>query len=152
MSFGMTEVYASALPASVDGEIEFRLPRVAGYVALKIKAWIDRSSVHDLKDAPDLALALYWAGESIAFTDRFWSDPDLVGACNADASLGGATLLGGDARSILGERADSLCQLFTSESRERLARTMGSSAAELRLGDVERRTALLDALVTGLRG
>ncbi len=150
--FGMTEVYAAAHTASTVGGPVIRVPTVAGYVALKIKAWIDRSAVHNQKDAPDLGLALFWAAESAAFQDRFWNDLDLFGAWEADASLGGAALLGADVRDVLGaESADRLADLFTPTSRAELAGAMPDSPG-LILGDVDRRAARLEALVSGLRG
>lgn len=54
----MTQVYATADAVRFGGGPEIRLPTVAGYVALKLKAWIDRSAVYNEKDAPDLGLAL----------------------------------------------------------------------------------------------
>jgi len=149
--FGMTQVYAAAHTASFgDGPI-IRVPTVAGYVALKIKAWIDRSAVHNDKDAPDLGLALFWAAESAEFEDRFWADLDVVSAWEADGGLGGAALLGKDVREVLGEdAADHLADLFTAASRERLARAIPDSS-QLILGDTERRVALLEALISGLR-
>lgn len=55
--FGMTQVYATVDAVRFGGGPEIRLPTVAGYVALKLKAWIDRSAVYNEKDAPDLGLA-----------------------------------------------------------------------------------------------
>ena len=151
--FGMRRVYATADTARFDDGLEIRLPTVAGYVALKLKAWIDRSAVHNQKDAPDLGLALFWASESPSFTDRFWADLDLVGRWNADPGTGGAALLGAGVREVLGEAAgDHLAELFTDASRDELSRVLRSSEAHLLLGDRDRRTATLNALAVGLRG
>jgi predicted nucleotidyltransferase len=86
--FGMTAVYADSRSAVVRGGPHFRLPTVAGYTALKLKAWVDRSANHNEKDAPDIGLILFWASESAVFSERFWSDFDLVDATGADAALG----------------------------------------------------------------
>ncbi|MEO6532223.1 MAG: hypothetical protein ABIO06_01475 [Pseudolysinimonas sp.] len=151
--FGMTQVYVSAHSASFGGGLDIRVPTVAGYVALKLKAWIDRSAVHNQKDTPDLALALFWAAESPSFTDRFWGNAELFGAWDADVGLGGAALLGEDMRRVLGaEAGDHLAELFTKASHDQLARAIDSSSRELGLGDRDRRITALAAMTTGLRG
>ncbi len=150
--FGMSEVYAAAHTARFEDELEIRLPTVAGYVALKLKAWIDRSAVHNQKDAPDLGLALFWASESPSFNDRFWGDIDLVSEWNADPGLGGAALLGADVREVVrGAAGDHLAGLFTEASREELSRALRSADRQLLLGDFERRMAALAALQAGLQ-
>lgn len=162
--FGMAEVYGSSRPVSVGDGLGIRLPTVGGYVALKLKAWLDRSAVHNHKDAPDLGLALFWAGESAFFTDRFWDDHELFGEHGADAGRGGAAVLGADVRRALGSAAaDRLAALVTAESRDRLARTLETNRRDyaiaegerhriVDLGDTERRRSLIDALAAGLLG
>lgn len=151
--FGMTQVYAAACTASLGENPVIRVPTVGGYVALKLKAWIDRSAIFNYKDAPDVGLALYWAAESRSFADRFWNEHALVDRWEADAGLGGAALMGDDVRQVLGAgAADVLAGLFTPENREILARSLHSSQREFALGDLSRRVALLDALSVGLRG
>ena len=150
--FGMSQVYASAHLASFGDGLEIRLPTVAGYVALKLKAWIDRSEVHNFKDAPDLGLALFWAAESPSFTERFWTDLDLFSTWQTDVGLGGAALLGDDVRQVLGDAAgDHIAELFTEESRDKLARALRNSEPEILIRDIDRRITLLAALTTGLR-
>jgi len=151
--FGMIQVYATAQTASFGPGLEIRLPTVGGYVALKLKAWIDRSAVHNQKDAPDLGLALFWAAESPAYTDRFWADSEMFSRWEADVGLGGAALLGRDVRDVLGAQASGqLADLFTVTSREELSRALNSSARDLSLGDLSRRMSALSALAVGLRG
>ncbi len=151
--FGMTQVYAAARDATFGDGLEIRLPTVAGYVALKLKAWIDRSAVYNYKDAPDLGLALFWATESTSFADRFWSDVDTVGRWQADAGLGGAAHMGEDMRQVLGATAaEHVADVFTADTRDRLARALESGRRELALGDLTRRRALLEAMTDGLRG
>jgi predicted nucleotidyltransferase len=151
--FGMSQVYAAAHEATFGDGLDIRLPTVAGYVALKLEAWIDRSAVHNQKDAPDLGLALYWAAESRAFAERFWGDSDLFSKWEADVGLGGAALLGADVREVLGEdAAGHLAELFTVESRGQLSGALRSSERDLGLGGSDRRLATLEALTNGLRG
>lgn len=151
--FGMEEVYETAVQVTLGNGYIVRLPTVAGYVALKLKAWIDRSAMYNYKDAPDVGLALYWAAESEAFTSRVWVDYDLIDDWGADVALAGAALLGRDIRQQLGASVgDKLADLFTVESRGRLARLLSSDAHALGLGDESRRSALLGALQVGLCG
>lgn len=162
--FGMAEVYGSSRPASFGDGLDIRLPTIGGYVALKLKAWVDRSAVHNRKDAPDLGLALFWAGESASFTDRFWDDHELFGQHGADAGRGGAAVLGGEVRLAVGDTAAGrLAALFTADSRDRLARTLeanrrdyavaeGDGHRVVDLGDAARRGALIDAFAAGLVG
>jgi predicted nucleotidyltransferase len=150
---GMTQVYSSSRTATFGGDLRIQLPTVPGYVALKLKAWIDRSSVYNEKDAPDLGLALYWAAESTSFSDRFWAGFDLVGKWEADVGLGGAALLGAGVRQAVGDEVgDALVDLLTVESRDQLARALESVHRMLGLGNATRRRTLLDALADGLRG
>ncbi|MGV8881816.1 MAG: hypothetical protein ACOH19_06655 [Rhodoglobus sp.] len=151
--FGMTQVYASAQIATFESGIRIRIPTVAGYVALKLKAWIDRSADYNYKDAPDLGLALFWAAESSAFTDRYWDDVELFTTWGADVGLGGAALLGCDVRQELGQEAsDHIASLFTETNRTELARALRSSEPRLLLGNTDRRIAVLNALLKGLSG
>lgn len=151
--FGMTQVYKSAQVATFENGTGIRVPTVAGYVALKLKAWIDRSASYNYKDAPDLGLALFWAAESASFTDRYWSDIDLFTMWGADAGLGGAALLGNDVRQELGQDASRhIAALFTETNRTELARALRSSEPRLLLGDADRRIAALAALHSGLIG
>lgn len=151
--FGMTQVYASADTATLEDGLTVRVPTVAGYVALKLKAWIDRSAVHNQKDAPDLGLALFWASESASFAERFWGDAELVGTWEADVGLGGAALLGSDVRQVLGpEGGDHVAALFSEINREELARALRHAPPELLLGDFDRRLAAFAAMAMGLRG
>jgi predicted nucleotidyltransferase len=151
--FGMSQVYEAAQAVLVENGPEIRLPTVAGYVALKLKAWIDRSAVHNEKDAPDVGLALFWASESQRYNDQFWGDVEFVGRWNADPGLGGAAILGAEVREVLGPAAsDHVAELFTGASREQLSRLLRSSPRELLLGDHDRRMAALAALTAGLHG
>ncbi len=58
--FGFQDVWDSALQVDVAGAPTVRLPSVAGYTALKLRAWLDRAPAHSYKDGPDLASAMYW--------------------------------------------------------------------------------------------
>lgn len=150
---GMAQVYASAQFLRVDDVLKIRIPTLAGYIALKLKAWIDRSADLNYKDAPDLGLALYWAAESSSVTDRVWADLDTVSRWEADVGLAGAAVLGEDVRSTIGpETGDALVNLFTSENRELLAHSLASAPAKFHLGDRGRRLALINALTDGIRG
>lgn len=58
--WGFTEVFERALPLALPGGNTIRIPTVAGYTALKLAAWLDRSANGGYKDAADIATAMYW--------------------------------------------------------------------------------------------
>lgn len=69
--FGFRDVYERAVQLTLPNGQSIRLPQPAGYVALKMRSWIDRSQYHGQdKDAKDLALATFWYQESSEIVDR----------------------------------------------------------------------------------
>ncbi|MEG3613596.1 hypothetical protein [Isoptericola haloaureus] len=58
--FGFQDVWNDAQVIDVNGAGPVRLPTVAGYTLLKLRAWLDRVQQPNYKDAPDLACAMYW--------------------------------------------------------------------------------------------
>lgn len=151
--FGMRAVYAGALVADFAGSIA-KLPTPAGFAALKLKAWIDRSAFHEFKDANDLALCLYWALEDQASVAALWDTRlEILESLDFDVDRGAAVILGERVRDTLGdEDARVLQHLLTSECLKQLTRWMSSSSVEVvrRIGDEARRLQLLDALVIAL--
>ncbi|WIB01805.1 hypothetical protein [Curtobacterium sp. MCBA15_012] len=89
--FGFQDVFADAAELVLPSGYRVRVPSAPGYVALKLRAWVDRSSYDD-KDARDLALAVEWYCSSPEMVNELWdevedavfleyeSDTDLVGA------------------------------------------------------------------------
>lgn len=62
--WGFAEVFACALPLALPCGTSIRIPTVAGYAALKLAAWLDRSANGEYKDAADIATAMYWYAKS----------------------------------------------------------------------------------------
>lgn len=62
--WGFAEVFAAALPLQLPHAGIIRIPTEAGYAALKLAAWLDRSSYGEFKDAADIAAVVYWYSKS----------------------------------------------------------------------------------------
>lgn len=58
--FGFQEVFDGSLDLTTPSGHNIRLPTPAGYAALKLKAWCDRSVSGEYKDAADIATACDW--------------------------------------------------------------------------------------------
>ena len=91
--FAFQDVYERAQPLTLPGGATVRMPETAGYAALKMRAWIDRSVD---KDAKDLALCAYWYEESEEVSDRLYSPdegPEIQAPVGWDYPLAAARLL-----------------------------------------------------------
>jgi predicted nucleotidyltransferase len=62
--WSFAEVFEGALPLALPSGHTIRIPTVAGYAALKLAAWLDRSAYGEYKDASDIATVLYWYSKS----------------------------------------------------------------------------------------
>ncbi len=71
--FGFQDVYYHSLPLTLPSGLSIRIPQPAGYGALKMRSWLDRSVHGEYKDAPDLALLTYWYRESNSVEERIFS-------------------------------------------------------------------------------
>ncbi|SEB46844.1 hypothetical protein [Arthrobacter woluwensis] len=112
--FGFRDVYERALPLRITAGSSIRIPRPAGYAALKMRSWIDRSTFNEYKDARDLPLVAYWYRQSSHVTDRLYDTTehiDILESVEFDTDLGAIRLLARDV-------ADQL----SSPSRDDLAR------------------------------
>jgi predicted nucleotidyltransferase len=150
--WAFSEIFASALPLPLPAGMTVKLPTVAGYAAAKLGAWLDRSEWHEAKDAADVALVLYWYGESSSVHDRLYETEagnEVLAAESTDLSLAAARLLGRDISATIG----------TARLAELLARWPGDMQLLVReLGfvgatwprDAARRRALLEALTRGI--
>ncbi|HWH26168.1 MAG TPA: hypothetical protein VNT53_05930 [Pseudolysinimonas sp.] len=149
----MSRVYDLADLASDGADTHCRVPTIEGYAALKLKAWVDRSSYGNVKDASDVGLVLYWCVQLIPLQERLWTkDIDLLVDAEYDAELAAVSALGRDIRSAIGpEFSRRLSELWTAESRTRMSTYLASSVPQLRsLGDADRRRALMQAVVDRL--
>lgn len=118
--FGFQDVLRSSRIVDLRGGGSVRLPTVAGYVLLKLKAWVDRSAWHAYKDASDLMVAMHWYAEAKTMTDRLYeSDVGLAlfAAADYDEPLAAAGLAVDDAlRLLTPERRAELAELWPAEA------------------------------------
>lgn len=97
--FGFQDVYKWSVPLDLPGGAVARIPTPAGYAALKMRSWVDRSVYGENKDAKDLALCVYWYEESPEINDRLYSPgegEELLIAVGWDYPLAAARMLGTD--------------------------------------------------------
>lgn len=102
--FGFEDIYERSAHLELPGGRTIRIPQPAGYAALKMRAWIDRSVDGNDKDASDLAVAIRWYQESEAVRDALYDSDDglrLLGAVDFDLELAATDLLALDIRGQL---------------------------------------------------
>ncbi len=155
---GFQEVFDRGYHLSLPTVGAIRIPTVAGYTALKLVAWLDRSESGRYKDAPDIAAALYWYITSPpAAKDRLYGDPphhgfDILDKFEFDEDRALAYLLGEDVAATVGlERLAELAARWPGPPRgEVLAPRMDIDAALSTWSpDIGRREELLAALTLG---
>lgn len=96
--FADTFARADEVPLALGQRI--RIPTPPGYAVLKTHAWLDRSERHEYKDAPDLAIAVYWYADDvdrIFAKQNFWA----MELHDFDQTMAAAALLGRDMRNGL---------------------------------------------------
>lgn len=149
--FGFRDVYEHALPLALPSGQTVRLPHPAGYAALKMRSWIDRSVYygHD-KDAQDLALATFWYQNSPQIEDRLYdTDPgfEILTELDIDADLAAVRLLGLDAAAQLSPaNRDDLARRWAEQDLHSLARDFTLPAGGPRSADLTRRQRLVAQL------
>lgn len=148
--FGFEDVFDRALYIDLPGAgHRIRIPTPAGYAALKSRAWVDRSTYGEYKDAEDLALALRWYDEWDDIQDRLYGDQvDISDRYEFDMPLAAAHLLGLDVRSQLAPaNADDLSRAFSGSDIARFA-----SRIAVQPGNHERGVEVTSAFQAGLMG
>ena len=103
--WGFTEVFKAAQPLPLPNAGTIRIPTVAGYAALKLAAWLDRSAYGEYKDASDIATVLYWYSKAPAVTERLYDTArghDLMLQEDYDDAAAAARILGEDIADIIG--------------------------------------------------
>lgn len=101
---GFTDVYKNAHPLRLSDALTIRIPHPAGYTALKMQAWLDRSARGEYKDAVDLATAAMWYAHSPDVFDWLFesgSGRKLLVQSEMDVPLASALALGQQVRSQL---------------------------------------------------
>lgn len=150
--FGFRDVYDRSLPLMLPTGHEIRIPQPAGYVALKIRSWIDRSVHHygHDKDAKDLALAAFWYQNAAEISERLYDTDDgfaVLAESGMDVEAASTRLLGEDALSQLStaNRGD-LARRWAERDMESLARDFLLPTGGPRSPTLERRRALVAQL------
>jgi predicted nucleotidyltransferase len=104
--WGFKEVFSAAPPLPLPGGSNVRIPTVAGYAALKLAAWLDRSAYGEYKDASDIAAVLSWYAESIDVQNRLYDTThgqDILVQEDVDDQAAAARFLGEDIATVIGD-------------------------------------------------
>ncbi|MGH8961604.1 MAG: hypothetical protein ACRDWT_10520 [Jatrophihabitantaceae bacterium] len=147
------EIFAASLPLLPPAVGTVRIPTVAGYAAAKLGAWLDRSEWFEAKDAADLALVLYWYGESGAVHERLYDTSagnEILIAESADVPLAAAHMLGVDVATTIGP--DRLAELLARwpGNLNLLIHELNVASGAAWTRDGRRRRDLVDALTRGM--
>jgi predicted nucleotidyltransferase len=149
--FGFADALRHAWHLPLPSGAVIRLPRVEAYVAMKMRAWIERSPDHEHRDAYDLAVALGWHLADPSMEARAWEHEALVTEADGDLELVIATLLGADAASALSEQdRHDLRVRWSRIDLDTLARPFSAETGQASSRDPARARRLLDALTRGL--
>ncbi len=124
--FGFQEVFDRAVELSLPSGYRVRLPSPAGYAALKLKAWCDRSANGEYKDAADIATACSWYQQDEEIRSTLYrldtGRADLLFRADMDVNLASLYLLGEEISEVLGgTRVAELAMVWSLTNREILA-------------------------------
>lgn len=148
--FGFRDVHERAIRLTLPNGMTVRLPQPAGYTALKMRSWIDRSAYGEYRDANDLALAAFWYQESGEIRDRLFDTDagfELLTEVGIDVDLAATRLLAFDAADQLTprDRAD-LSHRWVEQSLDLLARYFTLPTTAPRAPGMARRQAIVAQL------
>lgn len=154
--FAFREVFDGSLTFPLRAELSVRIPDPAGYCALKMSAWANRSLVNEFRDGADIAAAMYWYLESPVIEDRLYNSDEgieILLATAVDRLLASAELLGRDVAAKIGpERTRELKVRWPPPVRRRLAGELGHETIPRWTADLSRREAAIERLCAGLWG
>lgn len=123
--FAIQEVFDSADSYHLPEGVFVRVPTVAGYAAMKIKAWIDIGHLGWTKHARDFNYVCSWYRNTPTLISSLYSvgvDDDLLVLADFDQDLAAMYLLGRRIRQAIGEDlAGNLANLWTPQSRDNMA-------------------------------
>jgi predicted nucleotidyltransferase len=152
--WGFTEVFAAARPLSLPSAGTIRIPTVAGYAALKLAAWLDRSIHGQYKDATDIATVVYWYSESPEVDTRLYETEhgqDILVQEESDYPVAAARVLGEDIAEIIGRvRLSELAERWPGSREDSLYAGMTVTNAPHWPLSPERRQALVQGMERGL--
>lgn len=143
--FGFEDIYENSGRITLPGGRVIRIPFPAGYAALKMRAWIDRSAYGEYKDASDLAVVSYWYRNSKVVMDSIWDselETGLLESCGYDDELAAMTVLSRDiARQLTTENCVDLQRRWRRTDHNLLARHFFTT--ETGPSEMDRRHALI---------
>ncbi|NUL45746.1 hypothetical protein F7P69_11160 [Cellulosimicrobium funkei] len=149
--FGFRDVHAHALPLLLPSGTTIRLPQPAGYAALKMRSWIDRSAhFNQDKDAKDLAMAAFWYQNAPEIEDRIYATDigfDLLTELDMDFDRAAVRLLGLDASAQLSPvNRHDLSRRWAEQDLSTLARDFKLPASGPHTADLDRRKEIVAQL------
>jgi len=152
--WGFAEVFEHALPLELPSGSGIRIPTVAGYTALKLTAWLDRSVNGEYKDALDIAAALFWYANSTEVETRLYESEhgqDLLLREEYDLVAAAARLLGEEVADVAGPtRVSELAARWPTTRLDLLYQHMDVVGTRGWPSSMNRRQALVRALEEGL--
>lgn len=152
---GFQDVHRSAQHVALEpGGRTVRVPSPAGYAALKMRSWADRTKRHDTKDAQDLALACYWYTESTIVHDELYASDagqTILLDYDMDQDLAAVALLSRQVTETLSAPVGTeLASDWRASDLELLARDFTIASAGRWTADRTRRQEVLEALASAL--
>ena len=152
--FGFSDVYDRAHHLMLPSGARIRIPSIAGYVALKLRSWLDRSAYGEDKDAKDLAVTAFWYRESRSVEERLYrtdSGNTLLESTGWDVPLAAPQLLGMDAAQQLSQDArDDLGSRWSRADLDSFARGFVLPPGGPADFGLARRSEIAQQLITGL--
>lgn len=152
--WGFTEVFKASYPLELPRAGAVRIPGIAGYAALKLMAWLDRSAHGEYKDASDIAAVLLWYSESSYVHDLLYethAGQRILLFEEADLRRGSARLLGQDIAEVLGEeRLTELGERWPGLHEDTLYAQMNVINVSGWPVDLRRRREVVQAMMRGL--
>lgn len=138
-----------------SGPNRIRLPTPAGYTALKMKAWVDRSARYEDRDARDLAVCLRWYQEVDDLDDEIHGDDGrgerAMQLADFDLQAAAAALLGLDVARLIGvDRALVLRDLWELSDLRELTRVVAGERRRRAWGRVDETGRDIEMLGAGL--
>lgn len=149
--FGFRDVHERALRLTLPSGHSIRLPQPAGYVALKMRSWIDRAVYYGSdKDARDLALAVFWYQNTPEVDDRLYDTAEgfeVLSELDMDTDLAAVRLLSLDVAGQLSPaNRDDLARRWAAIDLDALARDFLLPAGGPPSPNADRRRALVTQL------
>jgi predicted nucleotidyltransferase len=152
--WGFAEVFAAALRLELPTAGAIRIPTAAGYAALKLAAWLDRSAYGEYKDAADIATVIYWYSKSSAVENYLYQTEhgqDLLVQEELDDAAASGRVLGEHIAEIIGpERVTDLAGRLSGPSTSLLGHYMTVTNAPGWASSPSRRQRLFEAVERGI--